>query len=83
MWQRLQLEKSSPPKARRSLWQVMQLCPRAEPKCCVGVVEVTCLPCGAPARTLWHVAQFMPCRGLCEACVKLTRKARPPAGVRE
>src|SRR5688572_24588293 len=81
-WQRLQSAKSSPPKARRLLWHVIQLCARPEAKCWVGRGEVTCLDCGAPARTLWHSAQLKPCRGPCAAWLKLTLKAREPVEVR-
>src|SRR5690606_6113729 len=57
VWQRLQLAKSSPPKARLPLWQVAQFVPRADAKCIMPRGAVTWLPFGIFFITGWHVAQ--------------------------
>ena len=57
-WHRLQsLKPRSPPKVRRPLWQVAQVCPRVVLKCWAGFVALTCRVCGAPAVSLWQSAQ--------------------------
>jgi hypothetical protein len=53
LWHRLQSPNpKSPPKDLRPLWQLAQLVPPAEAKCCVAAGELTCLACGAPAVNL-------------------------------